>query len=51
MLRFVAYRPWKTAYSSPCEPVQLSIGGRSRAPLNGGDFLQGIERIIGLSIA
>jgi hypothetical protein len=50
VLRFVDYRPWKTAYSSQCEPVQLSIGGRRRAALDGGTFIERIERIIGLSI-
>jgi hypothetical protein len=50
VLRFVDYRPWKTAYSSQCEPLQLSIGGRRRAALDGGTFIKQIERIIGLSI-
>jgi hypothetical protein len=50
VLRFVDYRPWKAAYSSECEPVQLSIGGRRRAALDGGGFIRRIERIIGLTI-
>lgn len=50
VLRFVDYRPWTTAYSSQCEPVQLSIGGRRRAALDGGGFIEGIERIIGLNL-
>jgi hypothetical protein len=50
VLRYVDYRPWKTAYSSECEPVQLSIGGRRRPALDGGALIKQIERIIGLSI-
>ena len=50
VLRFVDYRPWKVAYSSECEPVQLSVGGRRRPALDGGEFIRRIERIIGLSI-
>jgi hypothetical protein len=50
VLRFVDYRPWKAAYSSECEPVQLTIGGRRRDALNGGEFIRQIERIIGVSI-
>jgi hypothetical protein len=50
VLRFVDYRPWKAAYSSECELVQLSIDGRRRAPLDGGEFIRRIERITGLSV-
>jgi hypothetical protein len=50
VLRFVDYRPWKAAYSSECAPVQLTIGGRVRAALDGGGFIRRIERIIGVSI-
>jgi hypothetical protein len=50
VLRFVDYRPWTAASSGECEPVQLSIGGRRRAALDGGQFIRRIERIIGLSI-
>jgi hypothetical protein len=50
VLRFVDYRPWRAAYSSECEPVRLSIGGRPGAALDGGEFIGRIERIIGLNI-
>jgi len=50
VLRFADYRPWKVADSDQCAPVELSIGGRRRPDLDGGDFITRIERIIGLSI-
>jgi hypothetical protein len=50
VLRFAAYRPWKLAGSNECAPVELSIEGHSRPALDGGNFIQRIERIIGLSI-
>jgi hypothetical protein len=50
VLRYVDYRPWEAAHSSQCEPVQLSIGGRRRAALDGGAFIRQVERIIGLNI-
>jgi hypothetical protein len=49
-LRFVDYRPWKAAYSSECAPVQLSVAGRQRPALDGGDFIRRVERVIGLSL-
>ena len=49
-LRFADYRPWKAAYSNECAPVQLSVAGRRRPALDGGEFIKQIERIIGLRI-
>jgi hypothetical protein len=50
VLRFDDFRLWKAASSGVCAPVQLSIGGRRRAALDGGGFVTRIERIIALSI-
>jgi hypothetical protein len=49
-LRFADYRPWKAAYSNECAPVQLSVAGRRWPALDGGAFIEQIERIIGLRI-
>jgi hypothetical protein len=49
-LQFVDYRPWQAASSTECAPVQLSVAGRQRPALDGGDFIKRLERIIGLSI-
>jgi hypothetical protein len=50
VLQFVDYEPWKAASSNECAPVQLSLAGRQRPALDGGDFVSRIERIIGLNI-
>jgi hypothetical protein len=50
VLRFVDFRPWKAANSGECAPVQLTVAGRRRPALDGGDFIRRIERVIGLSL-
>ncbi|MFZ0386978.1 MAG: hypothetical protein WAL22_15030 [Solirubrobacteraceae bacterium] len=50
VLRFVDYQPWTAASSDQCAPVQLSVAGRVRPALDGGDFIKRIERVIGLNI-
>ncbi len=50
VLRFVDDAPWHPAYSDACAGVSLSIGGRRRAALDGGDFIERIEGIIGFTI-
>jgi hypothetical protein len=50
VLQFNDYQPWRAANSNECAPVQLSVAGRRRPALDGGDFIKRIERIIGLNI-
>ena len=50
VLQFNDYQPWRAANSNECAPVQLSVAGRRRPALDGGDFIKRIERIIGLNV-
>lgn len=42
--------PGLLAPSGPCEPVQLSVGGRSDAPLIGGYFVRQAQHVLGATL-
>jgi hypothetical protein len=46
---YIDYPPLPAA-SGPCTPIELSIDGRRRDPLIGGNFLKTIHRIIGIRV-